>query len=79
MHGWTCDDTSWTEQVPELSKHYRVITLDLAGHGKSESPKDGKIFSTFEYTEIPGTGQFLMMEKPTEFNQLLTAFVENVK
>jgi pimeloyl-ACP methyl ester carboxylesterase len=43
VHGWTCDDTSWTEQVPELSKRYRVITLDLPGHGKSASPKDGKI------------------------------------
>jgi sigma-B regulation protein RsbQ len=43
VHGWTCDETSWKEQVPELSKHYRVITLDLPGHGKSGSPKDGKI------------------------------------
>jgi pimeloyl-ACP methyl ester carboxylesterase len=43
VHGWTCDDTSWAENVPELSKHYRVITLDLPGHGKSGSPKDGTI------------------------------------
>jgi pimeloyl-ACP methyl ester carboxylesterase len=43
VHGWTCDETSWKEQVPELSKHYRVITLDLPGHGKSGSPKDDKI------------------------------------
>jgi pimeloyl-ACP methyl ester carboxylesterase len=42
VHGWTCDDTSWSAQVPALSKHYRVITLDLPGHGQSESPKDGK-------------------------------------
>jgi sigma-B regulation protein RsbQ len=43
VHGWTCDETSWAANVPELSKHYRVITLDLPGHGKSGSPKDGKI------------------------------------
>src|SRR2546423_10275505 len=42
VHGWTCDETSWSEQVPELAKEYRVITMDLPGHGKSESPKDGK-------------------------------------
>jgi pimeloyl-ACP methyl ester carboxylesterase len=42
VHGWTCDDTSWAAQVPVLSKHYRVITLDLPGHGRSGSPKDGK-------------------------------------
>jgi pimeloyl-ACP methyl ester carboxylesterase len=42
VHGWTCDDTTWTEQVPVLAKQYRVVTLDLPGHGQSESPKDGK-------------------------------------
>jgi pimeloyl-ACP methyl ester carboxylesterase len=29
VHGWTCDDTSWSAQVPVLSKKYRVLTLDL--------------------------------------------------
>jgi sigma-B regulation protein RsbQ len=42
VHGWTCDETSWKLQVPALSKNYRVITLDLPGHGQSGSPKDGK-------------------------------------
>ena len=43
VHGWTCDETSWAANVPELAKHYRVITLDLPGHGKSGAPKDGKV------------------------------------
>jgi pimeloyl-ACP methyl ester carboxylesterase len=43
VHGWTCDDTSWAGQVPALSKQYRVITLDLPGHGQSGSPRDGKL------------------------------------
>jgi pimeloyl-ACP methyl ester carboxylesterase len=42
VHGWTCDETSWSEQVPALSKKYRVITVDLPGHGQSDAPKDGK-------------------------------------
>ena len=42
VHGYTCDETTWTEQVPALARQYRVITLDLPGHGKSDSPKDGK-------------------------------------
>ena len=42
VHGWTCDETSWQGQVSELSKQFRVITLDLPGHGKSGSPKDGR-------------------------------------
>ena len=39
VHGWTCDDSSWQGQVPALSKTYRVITLDLPGHGRSGMPK----------------------------------------
>jgi pimeloyl-ACP methyl ester carboxylesterase len=42
VHGWTCNETSWSMQVPALSEKYRVITIDLPGHGKSGSPKDGK-------------------------------------
>jgi non-heme chloroperoxidase len=43
VHGWTCDERSWQSQVPEFVKDYRVITLDLPGHGQSGSPKDGKL------------------------------------
>jgi pimeloyl-ACP methyl ester carboxylesterase len=43
VHGWTCDQTAWNEQVPVLSKKYRVLTLDLPGHGKSGAPADGKL------------------------------------
>lgn len=43
VHGWTCDETTWSEQVPVLAKKYRVLTLDLPGHGKSGAPADGKL------------------------------------
>ena len=42
VHGWTCDSSSWAAQVPVLAKKYRVLTLDLPGHGQSGAPKDGK-------------------------------------
>ena len=38
VHGYTCDESTWSEQVPALSAKYRVITLDLPGHGKSDVP-----------------------------------------
>jgi len=38
VHGWTCDESSWREQVPFFEKNYRVITLDLPGHGESGAP-----------------------------------------
>lgn len=43
VHGWTCDESSWSQQVPFFEKSYRVITLDLPGHGKSGSPKNGPL------------------------------------
>ena len=42
VHGWTCDESSWTAQVPEFARTYRVLTLDLPGHGQSAGPADGK-------------------------------------
>lgn len=38
VHGYMCNETSWTEQVPVLARYYRVVTLDLPGHGKSDQP-----------------------------------------
>lgn len=35
VHGWCCDSRYWYNQVPYFSKKFRVITLDLAGHGNS--------------------------------------------
>jgi pimeloyl-ACP methyl ester carboxylesterase len=41
VHGWTCDSSSWAAQLPAFAGKYRVVTLDLPGHGQSGSPKDG--------------------------------------
>lgn len=35
VHGWSCDSRYWRAQVPYFSKKYKVIVLDLAGHGNS--------------------------------------------
>lgn len=43
VHGWTCDERTWQAQVPDLSKDYRVITVDLPGHGKTGMPADGTL------------------------------------
>jgi pimeloyl-ACP methyl ester carboxylesterase len=42
VHGWTCDSSAWEYQIPALSMKYRVITMDLPGHGRSASPSGGK-------------------------------------
>lgn len=43
VHGWTCNETTWKSQVSALSGKYRVITLDLPGHGKSGLPGEGDL------------------------------------
>lgn len=40
IHGWTCDETFWSANVPALAGRYRVITLDLPGHGQSDPAPD---------------------------------------
>src|SRR5229473_991164 len=44
VHGWSYDETVWSEQAPALAEKTRVITIDLPGHGQSEKPQ------TIEYT-----------------------------
>ena len=38
VHGWTCDSTFWSHQVPAFSRHFRVLSVDLPGHGRSGKP-----------------------------------------
>lgn len=37
IHGYPFNRSMWTEQVSLLNDRFRVVTLDLRGHGESES------------------------------------------
>ena len=37
LHGFLENKTMWNNYVPELSKKNRIITIDLLGHGQTES------------------------------------------
>ena len=39
VHGWGCRMGHWRDQVSDLSKRNRVITIDLIGHGESDKPE----------------------------------------
>lgn len=42
VHGWMCDRSHWNFQIPVLAADYRVVTLDLPGHGQAAAvPADG--------------------------------------
>ena len=38
LHAFPLNRTMWTPQVAGLSDRYRVITIDLRGHGESDAP-----------------------------------------
>lgn len=40
IHGWTCDRTLWDAQVEALKERYRVLAVDLPGHGASGAAPD---------------------------------------
>jgi pimeloyl-ACP methyl ester carboxylesterase len=46
VHGWMCDQTYWEAQVPALSGHFGVVTVDLAGHGLSGTNRQNWTIST---------------------------------
>lgn len=35
VHGWSCDRSYWNGQSDEFAKDYRVMTVDIGGHGES--------------------------------------------
>lgn len=35
IHCWSCDKSYWAYQINYLNNKYKVITIDLAGHGES--------------------------------------------
>lgn len=42
LHGWTADGHDWSWQLPVLETHYRTVTVDLRGHGRSPVPPPGR-------------------------------------
>lgn len=39
VHGWTCDMNFWRDQVDSLKGKFRVVAVDLPGHGLSDKPR----------------------------------------
>jgi len=35
VHGWCCDRTYWEQNLPYFAQKYKVLAIDLAGHGES--------------------------------------------
>lgn len=71
----TFDLAIWKGDVLGLS--ILEIYAEKSGLANRAYMKDH--FLHLEYVELPGTGHFLMMEKPDEFNRLLMGFLSRQK
>jgi len=47
VHGWCHDMTYWKNQIPAFSSGYKVITMDLAGHGFSGKDRESWTMEAF--------------------------------
>lgn len=66
VHGWSCDSRYWENQVPVFSKKYRVVVVDLAGHGHSGMSRINYRMSYFgedikAVTEAVGSKQVILI------------------
>jgi pimeloyl-ACP methyl ester carboxylesterase len=39
IHGYTDNARDWVPLIPYLNKHYRLIVVDIRGHGRSDQPE----------------------------------------
>ncbi|MBV9458598.1 MAG: alpha/beta fold hydrolase [Bradyrhizobium sp.] len=44
-HGYSSTSAMWQGQVEALSKHHKLILWDMRGHGRSDYPNDGALYS----------------------------------
>ena len=62
IHGFGAKKESWIAQIPDLSKHFKVIRLDNRGAGKSERPDAEYTMEVFA-DDINGLMEHLGIEK----------------
>src|SRR5437867_8988426 len=62
LHGWCMDRESWKHQLDKFAGDYRVVAVDLGGHG--ESGKDRKQWSvTSLASDVEAVGKALGLKR----------------
>ena len=58
------------EQLRAMAAEGRIVTDSFVRRDVDQQ--------WFQAAQVPGTGHFLMMEKPAEFNRMLADFLEQI-
>jgi pimeloyl-ACP methyl ester carboxylesterase len=62
VHCWCCDQDYWREQVDTFSRDYKVVTIDLAGHGRSGKDRVDYTLEAFG-SDVASVVKKLQLEK----------------
>ena len=67
IHGWSQNHLCWSKQYKsELAKSYRLVALDLRGHGMSEAPREASAYQNPQLwaDDIAAIMKELLLERP---------------
>src|SRR5262249_3702887 len=63
VHGWCCDPTYLGPQRAHLATRFRVVALDLVGHGRSDKPEGPYPLSRFA-DDVAWLAEHLGLHRP---------------
>lgn len=52
IHGLGSSSQDWELQIPVLARHYRLVVVDVRGHGRSDKPRERYSIQGFTYDLI---------------------------
>ena len=61
IHGWNCDRSYWSAQLPVFASTHQVMAIDLAGHGDSGVNRENWSMANFG-ADVAAVAQALQLE-----------------
>ena len=61
IHGWNCDRSYWSAQLPVFASTHQVVAIDLAGHGDSGANRVEWSMANFG-TDVAAVADALQLE-----------------
>ncbi len=62
IHGYSYNKSAWIAQISDLSKHFKLIAIDVRGSGESSHPEEPFTMDTL-IEDLKGLMDFLQIEK----------------